>query len=147
MSHVAKIKVQVKSLTALREAAKDCGCELVENVRTYKWFGKHVGDYPLPEGFTKEMLGKCDHVIRVKGADERCYEVGVVKSKKHDGFELLFDFWARGYGLQDAVGKDGNKLAQAYSTNVALRKLRADGWEDLTKVVNDDGYVDIVAYK
>jgi hypothetical protein len=119
MSHVAKIQVVIKDLKALKAACAQIGLELVEGQKQYAWYGKHVGDYPLPEGFTAADLGKCDHAIRVIKQPLRpdgtahyrsAYEVGVVKNKDSEGYTLLWDFWAGGYGLQEAIGDEAKKL-------------------------------------
>jgi len=115
MSHVTRITLEIHSLEALARACPLLGCEFVWNQQTYKWFGQFVGDSAMPQGFTKEELGRCLHAIRVKNGDNRTYEVGIVKSKTKPGtYELLWDFWQGGYGLQAAIGADGNKLKLEY---------------------------------
>jgi hypothetical protein len=130
MSHVTKMKLKVKNLAALKQCAASLGMELVQQ-STYKWYGTHVGDYPLPAGFTKEDMGRCDYALHIKG-NSNAYEVGVVKSKTGQGYELLWDFWQKGYGLQEAIGDNGNKLRQAYATQVAkneMQKFQRDGFQ------------------
>jgi len=148
MSHVTNIVMEVKDLKALAKAAEEIGCELIEGIKTFKWYGRHVGDYPLPEGFTKDDMGKCDHIIRVKGADAMTYEVGVVERKnKVTGkveYVLLWDFFAGGYGLRDKVGVEGSKLKQMYVVNAAERKLRRMGRTVRRKVLAD-GRIQLVS--
>ena len=91
--------------------------QFMENQKTYAWYGRSVGDYPIPEGFKVEDLGKCDHAIKVPGAT---YEVGVVK--KDGNHVLMWDFWQAG-GLEKAIGKDGGLLKQGYAIEKA--KLEA----------------------
>lgn len=125
MSHVSKIDIKPTDLAALKLAAKRLGGELVEQ-KTYKWYGTSVGDYPLPEGFTAKDLGKCDFAIKFPDAK---YEVGVVKRKDgKPGYELLWDFWSGGFGLEKAIGKDGNKLKQSYGVEAAKRAAMLKGW-------------------
>lgn len=144
-SHVAKILIQIKDLAALKAAAKTLGLEFVENQKTYRWYGHHVGDYPLPAGFKSSDLGKCDHVIRIPNND-RAYEIGVVKKKDGTpGYELLWDFWQGGYGLCDAIGKDGEKLIQEYTTSVATRFYQKNGFR--VNRTMKDGKVVLVANK
>src|SRR5690242_4399839 len=113
MSHVALIDIEVHDLDALQAVAEMLGMELRRDQKTYHWFGKHVGDYPLPAGFTKEDLGKCDAALVVKPDTKRTwtqnvalngkdvgpqfqpYEIGVAKAKDgRPGYVLLWDFWA-----------------------------------------------------
>jgi len=121
MSHVTVIKVEFKDLDCIKAACEKLGLVFKENQQTYKWYGRHVGDYALPAGFTKADLGKCSHAIGVKGS-HTAYEVGLVKQGDH--YIPMFDFWAGGYGLMDKVGKDCQKLIATYSKEVALKAAR-----------------------
>jgi hypothetical protein len=129
MSHVTVIAVELKDLDALKAVCAALGLELRENQKTYRWYGHHVGDYPIPEGFTKADLGKCDHAIAVKG-NRDAYEVGLVK--RGDAFIPLWDFWQGGYGLREKIGEGGSTLISAYTKEVAVRKARqfakSKGW-------------------
>ena len=126
MSHVATISVIIKDLSSLKKACDKLGLELMIGQKKYKWWGTSVGDFPLPDGYTAEDLGKCEHAIRVKGKPG-AYEIGVVPSRKNPGsYELLWDFYAGGQGLEAAVGKDAQLLSQRYSVEVAKKAaLRA----------------------
>lgn len=144
MSHVEQLDVHVKDLDALAQAAKELGGELVRGQDRYKWFGTSVGDYPLPKGFTKEDLGKSDHVIRIPG-NSKAYEVGVVRRRDgKPGYSLLWDFWNGGFGLRDLIGEGGNKLKQEYSVQVAMKQARRDGYR-VTRVKRPDGKVRLIA--
>jgi len=90
---------------------------------TYKWFGRYIGDYPLPEGMTEADLGTCEHAIRVPGA---AYEVGV--RRKDNGFDLLWDFWPSG-GLEKKIGKNGGKLKQSYGRRAVMREAKRKGYK------------------
>lgn len=143
MSHVCKISVEVNDLESLQKAAEDLGMEFVEGQKQYRWFGRYVGDYPLPQGFSKHDLGKCDHALRIPG-DQGAYEVGVCKARDGSNrYELLWDFWAGGKGLQSKIGKNGERLAQHYSSRVA-RKHIPQGFR-VTTQTNEDGHIVIRA--
>ena len=64
MSHISKIELVIHSLADLKEACRQLGFEFMENQKTYKWYGRWVGDTPLPEGINIEDIGKCDHAIQ-----------------------------------------------------------------------------------
>jgi hypothetical protein len=101
MSHVVEIKTKLTDLAAIKAACAALGCTFVENQKTYKWFGIHAGDYPLPAGFKAEDMGHCEHAIKVPGTD---WEVGVAHARNPDGtptgsYTLLCDFC----GLQGGV--------------------------------------------
>lgn len=107
MSHVVSIKTQLLDLNAIEAATKACGCELVRGQTTYKWWGSSMGDYPLPQGFKAEDLGKCDHAIKVPGTT---WEVGVARARNADGslapgYTLLCDFFgSQGLPIAKALG-------------------------------------------
>src|ERR1035437_8068893 len=109
MSHVTVIAVELKDLDALKTVCAALGLEFRENQNTYRWYGRHVGDFPLPEGLAK---------------------VGLVK--RGEAFIPLWDFWQGGYGLRDKIGEGGSTLISAYTKEVAVRKARqfatSKGW-------------------
>jgi len=91
MSHNEIIDLEVTDLKTLANTAKRLGGELKFNQKTYEWFGRNMGDYPLPVGISEHDLGKCEHAIKFPGIK---YEVGVIKSKTQKGaYSLLWDFW------------------------------------------------------
>lgn len=126
MSHVAAVQLEVLDLDELEAACKNLGLELARDQKTYRWYGRSVGDYPLPAGFREEDLGKCEHAIRVPGSST-AYEIGVVKSRTGRGYTLLWDFFAGGYGMMEKVGTDANKLRQAYAAEHTVRFWRRKG--------------------
>lgn len=142
MSHVATIEIQLKDLDALDAACRRVGIEFLRDKPTFAWFGTHVGDYPLPAGFTAEDMGRCEHAIRVPGAT---YEIGVVRRRDgQPGYTLLWDFWASG-GLTsgealERIGVGGRKLVQAYGVEVATRAARRQGYT-VTETTKADGSI------
>lgn len=126
MSHLTKVKVQVRDLEVLKKVCAELGLEFKKDQKTYKWFGTFVGDSPLPAGMKVEDLGQCDHAISVKG-NKAAYEVGLRKQK--DGsYQLAFDFWSGGCGLEKIVGKNCSTLMSAYSQAVAKKSLTKAGY-------------------
>jgi len=127
MSHVTTIDPHEHyDIPALKQMCKNQGWEWLEGQKTYKWFGRHVGDYPLPHGYTVEDMGKCDHAIRVPGA---LYEIGVVQ--KNGKWQLLYDFWTTG-GLKQALcscpmDNQAGLLKQAYGVAKAQMACRQKG--------------------
>ncbi len=118
MSHVVEVNLQITSLSALKTAAKRCGLEFAEGKETYRWYGRHVGDYPLPDGFKATDLGKCEHALRVPDK-KNAYEIGVVKRRDgQPGYTLLYDFYCGGFGLEEKVGKQCSELCQQYAKAV-----------------------------
>ena len=43
------------------------------------------------------------------------------------GFQLMWDFWAGGHGLQEQVGENCKKLRQAYAVEVAEKAAKRQG--------------------
>jgi hypothetical protein len=146
MSHVSTVEIEIKDVPALAAACSAMGLELVLDQKQYRWFGEHVGDYPIPDGFTKDDLGRCEHAIRIPG-DGKAYEIGVVKRRDgKPGYVLMWDFWAGGYGLQDKVGKDCGRLAQEYAAQVAIKKAKLQGFNVQRKQL-EDGRVQLVCVR
>lgn len=136
MSHVATIELEVKDLEALAEAARRLGLELIRGQQTYRWFGHSVGDYPypLPQGFTEQDLGHCEHAIRIPKNDQipehkQPYEVGVVRRRDgRPGYTLIWDFFAGGYGLQKLIGNGAANLKREYAAVVARKQAQRSGF-------------------
>jgi hypothetical protein len=123
MSHISKIELEIKDLEALKAACKRLGFRFQEGQTTYKWFGRWVGDSPLPEGISEDQLGKCHHAIRVPGAQ---YEIGIVRKGK--SYILLYDAWIKG-GLEKYIGKDAGKLKQIYAVEKIRLEARHRGYK------------------
>jgi hypothetical protein len=118
LSHISKIELEINSLEDLKAACLRLGFTFKENQKTYAWYGRFVGDSPLPEGINQEDLGQCDHVIQVP---ECSYEVGVVK--KGLKYILLWDSWYRG-GLEQKIGKEAGILKQTYTIERIKREAK-----------------------
>jgi hypothetical protein len=116
MSHVSKIELEINNLQDLKNACQRLNLQFMENQQTYNWYGRFVGDTPLPEGISPEDLGKCHHAIKVPGA---VYEIGVVF--KNGKYLLLWDSWRSGK-LEEKLGKDAGLLKQAY----AVERIRSE---------------------
>ena len=123
MSHITTIKTEIRDLDALKGACAECGVAFIEGQTTYQWFGESVGDYPLPEGVTKEQLGKCSHAIRVPGV---AYEIGVVQ-KPNGHWTLAYDFWGPGEGLLQKFGDGCRHLLLLYAVHKTVREDRKKG--------------------
>lgn len=130
MSHVATIDLHILDLAALSEAADRLGLELVRDQKTYRWYGRYVGDAPLPEGFKEEELGHCQHALRLKDPALRAdaYEIGVASRKDgKPGYCLLWDYID--YRLLKILGGvTAPKIRQEYARAVAIKQLRQRGY-------------------
>lgn len=122
MSHVAKIEISIKDLDTLKASCEQLGLQFMADQKTFKWYGRLVGDYPVPEGFTAADMGHCDHAISVPGAE---YELGVVH--RNGRYHLLWDFYRSG-GLERVLGKGACRLKQAYSAERVRREARIKGY-------------------
>lgn len=147
MSHVAKIEINFTDLECLERAAKACGLVFNWGQTHYRWYGHHVGDYPMPQGFKVSDLGHCEHAISVPG-NSRAYEVGVCRRKDgEEGYTLLWDFWAGGNGLQKHLGghQDCNTLIDAYSKETTL-KVAAETGMTVQEEVDAEGATVLTLY-
>lgn len=150
MSHVATIDIEVTNLELLAEACRRIGLELKIDAKTYRWYGRHVGDYPLPEGFTAEDLGQCDHCIALVADTKQqlqrrnTYEIGVCRRRDgRPGYTLLWDFWEQGHGLTEIVGEQAGKLKQAYAITVAKHEALKKGFR-VHEQQRADGSIELV---
>jgi hypothetical protein len=121
MSHIAKIELEINDVETLKLACDRLGLQFMENQKTYRWYGSFVGDTPLPEGININDLGKCDHAIRVPGAQ---YEIGIVQRDRK--YILLWDYWHQG-GLEQKIGKNAGRLKQAYGVERVRKEARLKG--------------------
>lgn len=143
MSHVAQFETSpgkplITDMKALEMACKNLGLEIRKDNK-YKWFMRHVGDYPLPPGWKKEDMGtNAEFVIRPSAATcqekginaGQVYELGVVPDKNNPGnWTLMYDFYNSGYGLDKVVGKpimEGRGCKQVAPTVVQHYRMCCD---------------------
>lgn len=133
MSHIVTCDIELNDLDAIRAAVKRLGGTWKEGQKTYAWYGRSVGDYPLPVGVTKDMLGRCDHAFGFTGAR---YEVGV--SKLANGkYGLMWDFWESG-GLMAHMGNEqAHKFIQAYGVEKSKIEARRKGYSTQETTLKD----------
>lgn len=153
MSHVCEIRTKLTDLDAIKAACDELGLTFKSGQQTYKWYGYSVDDHPLPHGFQKDDLGKCEHAIGVPGTD---WEVGVCRRRNPDGsladgYTLLCDFWgSKGRPIFDALGgtADGKEMTfsrftQAYAVAKATKAAKAKGYL-VRRVAGKNGAVQLV---
>jgi hypothetical protein len=138
MSHVAKIELEIKDLTALAAACQALGLEFMYGQKTYKCYGRIQGmSDQMPAGFTVEEMGHCEHAIRIPG-NSRAYEIGVVTRRDGKaGYALLLDAWQGGFGLTEKIGESGQKLKQNYSSAVARAHMIRHGYRVISSTKQD----------
>jgi len=136
LSHVSKIELEIQSLEDLKLACKRLGFTFIDNQQTYQWYGRWVGDSPLPEGINIDDLGKCDHAIKVP---ECAYEIGVVK--RGSKYILLWDSWHKG-GLEQKIGKEAGILKQSYTIERIRREAKRKKYQ--VKEIKQDQSVRLV---
>lgn len=117
MSHITKIALKIRDIDALAEAATLCGLELRRDQKTHIWYGRTYGN--------ANTDGTCEHALRLKDHRQGDYEIGVVKAKDGDGFELALDTFCQGRLLSAIGGHAGDKLRQEYAAAVATRRAKA----------------------
>ncbi len=130
MSHIVTVSVELRDLAAVKAACQRMGWQLVENQRTFRWYGRYVGDFPAFEkqlrslGIKTEDYGKCTHAIKVPGCE---YEIGLVQ--KGSQFIPLWDSWCTG-GLDKIATENGmGGFVQAYAIEKAKLEARRKGYQ------------------
>jgi hypothetical protein len=125
MSHIRKVTLKVRDLDALEAAADACGMDLQRGEKTFKWYGRFVGDSPGIKGMDPKDYGKCSHRLRLRGATDSDYDVGVVPAADGDGFELHVDDWGQSRRLLPAIGgANMDKLRREYAASRAATKAK-----------------------
>lgn len=112
MSHVTKLRMVVKDLDSLAEAAEVLGMELHRDQKAYTvYYGRKA---------------PCQHALALKVAKPGAFEIGLLQAKAGDpeaGYELHSDNMA--YDILAAAGPDSNRLKQEYAVATATRKVHA----------------------
>lgn len=146
MSHIVALTAKITDLDALAAACVTLGATLVRGVTSYTWYGRSVGDYPLPAGYTTADLGKCTHVIRLPGVK---YEVGVV-AKANGQFDLLYDFYGSagsrhdGGRLKEEFGDGLARLIQHYNVERTARLCTQHG-KQVSRITQPNGTISLYA--
>lgn len=119
MSHVSTITIDqfVWDHSTIVEMCKIAGWQIIRK-STYVWYGRHVGDYPIPEGFTLSDMGRCRYAIHIPGVE---YELGVVE--KNGKIYVMWDFFSAG-GLPRVLGRNAEKLKAIYTKAKVLLTAR-----------------------
>lgn len=103
----------ITNITALEIAASAIGMTLTKK-NEYRWFGRSVGDYPVPAGTTVSELGKnAAYVLSVD--EETCaklqidsnglYDLAVIEDPNNPGaYTLMYDFWGQQNRLDRVIG-------------------------------------------
>jgi hypothetical protein len=138
MSHVVSIKTELHDLDAIKATCKELGLVFKENQKTYRWYGRSVGDYPIPEGFTEADLGKCEHAIECPGAT---FDIGLVK--RDGAYRMLFDFYGQPKLLKAIGGEQAQKFFQLYGTWKATLEAKKKGYS-VTRTQKEDGTIRLV---
>jgi hypothetical protein len=120
MSHVSTIQVEIKSLSALKEACRRLGFEFREQKTFTKW----------------GISGDCDHAIHIPKAG---FEVGIVKNGEQ--YNLLYDDYQTG-GLDVALGPNAEKLIQAYAVEAAREEAQRQGYS-VYEEARQDGSIEL----
>ncbi len=152
MSHVAAVKAYVTDLDACAAACEENGLELVRGQKTYRWFGRWVNDYrggvaAVDNGHDPKTFGHCEHAIRVKNGQGHEYEIGLVRRLDGGpGWELVYDNWCGGNGLEAKAGTGLVDLKRSISTQVATRHLQRQGYR-VVKTVDARGRIHVGGVK
>jgi hypothetical protein len=139
-SHVVSIKTEFRDLEAVKRACKELGLVFKENQKTIRWYGKFMNDYDGEDaayklGIKPEQYGTCDHAIEVPNSD---YDVGLLRNPETKGYKLYFDFWgSHGKAIQEAIGKNGEKLLQYYAAAKVQMEAKLKGYLVQRKPVGD----------
>lgn len=142
MSHVDTHHLDITDLSLMPAVAAALGGEYIQ-ATTYRWWGRHVGDHPLPQGFAVEDMGKCVGKISFPGCD---WDVGIVPSRTRPGtYDAIYDFYGHeGQKLQQNVGANCERIKQQYGL-MAMRAHCARRGIRVSETRLPDGTIRLVA--
>jgi hypothetical protein len=125
MSHVVSVDLLVTDLQAVEATCKELGLTFKRGQTHYRWWGRSVGDYPLPNGFKASDLGYCEHAIEVPGSG---YDIGLAKKPGSRGYTMLFDFFGVGRPIVEKLGGQAlPKFVQTYGVLKATLEAKKKG--------------------
>ena len=127
MSHITKVEIEVRDLSALITAAENLGLRFMQGQESFKWYGRFVGDTVPPEGVDVASFGRCDHALSLVNGGYNAYEVGIV-AQPDGAYGLFWDFYCGGFGLEKAIGANGSRLISEYALCAAESAARTQGW-------------------
>lgn len=150
MSHVAEVNMRIMDLDALSVACEELGLVFKAEQKTHKWYGRWMNDYNAPEaavskGRDPKTFGRCEHAIEVKGKPD-AYGIGVVPASDGVGYDLVYDNWQGGHGLEAVAGSGLCTLKQSYAAQVSMRQLARQGFS-VSRQCNERGEMQVVAIK
>ena len=138
MSHVSACERApgnplITDLACVPIIAKLLGAQVLDQ-REWRWYGHHVGDWPVPEGIDVNSLGK-DAVLVLRFPNTE-YDLAIIKDPNNPGcFTYIYDWYGRGGGLTKYLGEpimgEGRSVKQLSPkfemyTGMALDKLAAE---------------------
>jgi len=157
VSHIATIDVSIMDLDSLEKACANMGLVLVRGQVKYHCWGTGrtldqlkkyqamSGKALMPEGYSLEEMGRCDHVVRVPG--KHGYEIGLVARKDgRVGWNLFCDL-SGAHDIVEKCGKNLEKLRQNYAVEVAKRAAKRAGYRLVKTVFNTNGSISLVTQK
>lgn len=157
MSHVASVSLDIKDLDALETTCASLGLKLIREQKTYLCWGtgrsveqlarwqNTTQKAMMPEGFSLEDMGKCEHAIRVPGGHG--YEIGLVARRDgRPGYQLFCDI-SGAHDIKAHAGPELNKLKQGYAVEVAKKAARRAGYRVVKTTVRKDGSIAILTQK
>jgi hypothetical protein len=138
------MELSFTDLDALEVAAKSCGLVLRRGQTHHEWYGRWMNDWhgedsAIAHGRDPRTFGKCDHALRLADHKSGDYEIGLVARADGQGWDAVYDTWGPGRRLEQAAGKRLDKLAQAYGAEVAMRKLKKQGFRVKSLTVDEHG--------
>lgn len=139
MSHVVDAKFHIRDLEEAERSAQELGGVLVRGQEHFTWYETWMNDWhdtqraAVMQGRDPKQFGRCAHVIRLKDAQKGDYEVGLVRRPDGDGYDAVYDSWGPGQKLETAFGKDLSRLKEHYGANVAVKRLRREGYRVVSK--------------
>lgn len=127
MSHVTTLNLNITDLEALDAACKTLGLELVRGQTKFHTY------------FTQD--GSCEHAIRIPN-DKRAYEIGLITRRDgQQGYQMLWDTYAGGYGMVAKVGDGMSTLKKNYAAKVSAKYIQKQGFRVTQRIATNGNII------
>jgi hypothetical protein len=130
MSHIAKVKTQIKDLRELQRTCEQLGLVLVPEATVFDYYCGRVAtcDGKITAGNIRVGAPAGSSYHTVGHFPNKPYEIGL--RRESDGsYALLTDDYCEGMGMTHLAGAKGQKIVQGYARNVARAIALKQGYK------------------
>lgn len=133
MSHLTKVKTQIKNYAILKQALTDLNIRYVESTESNELVVK---------GYDKDHE-KVQMLLKTGGP----YDIGIVHNVAEDTYEFIADWWGVENYVEMTQEDYINKITQRYAYNNVMDQIRSKGYDVVNEDVDEKENIRIVLRK